>query len=165
MGIEEFVQMHSRALLRTAWLLTGNWAAAEDLVQAALAKCWTRWSRIAAMEHPEAYVRRVLVTTYLGWRRRRWNAETVVEVLPDEPDAVDAYGAADLRDTLLAAMRQLPPRQRAVVALRYFQDLSEAETADALGCAVGTVKSQTSRAFTALRDIPGLRALSHPEVS
>jgi RNA polymerase sigma-70 factor (sigma-E family) len=158
MDFDEFVRTRSRALQRTAWLLTGDWAGAQDLVQTALAKCWVRWGRIERADQPDAYVRRVMITTFLGWRRRRWTGESVVSYLPDEPASGDAFAAAELRDLLVAALRQLPPRQRAVIALRYFDDLTEAATADTLGCSIGTVKSQTARALTTLRSAPGLRA-------
>jgi RNA polymerase sigma-70 factor (sigma-E family) len=165
MEFDEFVRTRSRGLQRTAWLLTGNWASAEDLVQTALAKCWARWNRIDRGEQPDAYVRRVMVTTFLGWRRRRWTGETAVAYLPDEPAPDDAFSASDLRDLLVVALRALPPRQRAVLALRYFDDLTEAATADALGCSVGTVKSQTARALTTMRATPGLRTTVRGEAS
>jgi RNA polymerase sigma-70 factor (sigma-E family) len=154
----EFVRGCSRRLQRTAWLLTGDWSGAEDLTQTALAKCWVRWSRVRRADNAEAYARRVLVTTFLGWRRRRWTGELAVSYLPESPAPGDDFGAADLRDALMAALRRLPPRQRAVVALRYFEDLTEAQTAAALGCSVGTVKSQAARALTTLRAASGLRA-------
>ncbi len=141
-----YVVGRRRSLLRAAWLLTGDWHLAEDLVQTALAKAYLAWRRI---DEPDAYVRRVLVTTYVTWWRRRWNAEQPTGELPDTPaDAVDT----DLRRQVLDVLRTLPRRQRAVVVLRYFEDLTEAETAAALGCSVGTVKSTTSRALAVLRE-------------
>nr|WP_240770330.1 SigE family RNA polymerase sigma factor [Nocardioides sp. GY 10127] len=152
MPFEEFVAARSGVLLRTAYLLTHDHALAEDLLQTALAKAWPAWGRI---EEPEAYVRRVLVTTFSSWWRRRWNGETPTEVLP-ETHAPDAHAAAGAREDLWSAMARLPRRQRAVVVLRYLEDLTEAQTADALGCSVGTVKSQTSKAFAKLRIDPSL---------
>ena len=146
----DFVRDRSPELLRSAWLLTGDWHAAHDLVQTALEKCWPKWGR--RIEHPEAYVRRVLLTTYLSWRRRRWTMEVPSEDLPEQA----ADGDHDLRLALIGALARLTPRQRAVIVLRYFDDLSEAETAELLGCSVGTVKSHASRGLQELRATPGL---------
>ena len=144
----EFVAARSPALLRTARLLTGDWAAAEDLLQDALAICWRRWSRIEG--NPEPYVHRVLVTTYLAKRRRFWNRERPTGELPELP--VDDASERVVQQTQVeAALRSLTPRQRAVIVLRYSEDLSEAETARVLGISVGTVKSQTSKALARLR--------------
>ena len=146
----EFVRDRSPELLRSAWLLTGDWHAAHDLVQTALEKSWPRWGR--RIEHPEAYVRRVLLTTYLSWRRRRWWGELPSASVPES-------GVADqpeLRLALLQVLGRLTPRQRVVIVLRYFDDLSEAETAGLLGCSVGTVKSHASRGLQELRAMPGL---------
>ena len=146
---EAFVAGSSRRLLRTAYLLTHDHALAEDLVQTALAKSWFAWSRIVG--DPEPYVRKVLVNTYASWWRRRWTGEHPTEVLPET--GVD--GPADRTD-LWAALERLPRRQRAVIVLRYFEDLTEAETARLLDCTIGTVKSQTSKAFAKLRLDPAL---------
>lgn len=153
----EFVRVESRSLLRTAWLLCGDWGMAEDLVQTALAKTWPRWETIdptAAVR--QAYVRRVLANTYFGWRKRRWTAETVTAHLPEAPVGNDEFAASDLRGALIEHLRHLPARQRAVIVLRYFDDLTEAATAEALGCSIGTVKTHASRALATLRTIPGL---------
>jgi RNA polymerase sigma-70 factor (sigma-E family) len=147
-GFEEFVASRGRDLWRTAWLLTGDAHKAEDLVQTALMKCWRRWSSIADDGAVEAYVRRTMVTTYTDWWRRRWNAEQPTDDLPDVVHR-DADGG-DRHDTL-AALASLPRGQRAVIVLRFYEDLTEAQTAAALGISVGTVKSQTSRALSALR--------------
>ena len=150
-SFDEFVTARSTALLRTAYLLTHDHALAEDLLQTSLAKAWFAWGRIEA--HPEAYVRRVLVTTYATWWRRKWNGERPTETLPEQlAVAPDTDGAQDL----WSALESLPRRQRAVVVLRYFEDLSVAETADALGVSPGTVKSQLSKALTKLRVDPRL---------
>ena len=155
-SVEDFIAANSRMLLRSAWLLTGDWASAEDLVQVALLKSWQRWESIEA-DAPEVYVRRVLVNTFLSWRRRRWNGERPVAELPERA-AVDELSTRELRHSLRGALLGLPVRQRAVVVLRYFNDLSEAQTADVLGCSIGNVKSQAHRALNKLRAAPELRA-------
>jgi RNA polymerase sigma-70 factor (sigma-E family) len=155
-GFREYVVARSPALTRAAWLLTGDRTAAEDLVQNALVRMWSRWARIERDGSVDAYARRVLVTTYINGWRRRWRGEVPTEVLPDGPAATDAHAATDLRLSVRRALAELPPRQRAVVVLRYFEDLTEAQTADALGCSVGTVKSQTARALARLRVHPWL---------
>jgi RNA polymerase sigma-70 factor (sigma-E family) len=142
-----------RALLRSAWLLTGDWPAAEDLVQTALIKVWPRWARICAGGDPDAYVRRVLFTTYASASRRRWRGEQPVPDLPDLPAGHDPEAAVDLRDALQRVLPLLPPGQRAVLVLRYYEDLSEAQTAAALGVSVGTVKSQAAKALARLRTV------------
>jgi len=130
----DFVRERSPELLRSAWLLTGDWHLAHDLVQTALEKSWPRWGR--RVEHPDAYVRRVMLTTYLSWRRRRWTAEVPTEELPEGSSGADD---GDVRLALLGVLASLSPRQRAVIVLRYFDDLSEDATAEVLGCSVGTV--------------------------
>ena len=152
-GFDEFVAARSGGLLRTAYLLTHDHALAEDLLQTALAKAWFVWSRIEG--RPEPYVRKVLVNTYATWWRRRWHGELATEELPERGTA-DGTAASDTGHDLWLAMERLPRRQRAVVVLRYFEDLTEAETARLLGCSVGTVKSQTSKAFAKLRIDPAL---------
>lgn len=149
---DEFVAARSDALLRTAYLLTHDHDLAEDLVQTALSKAWFHWKRIDG--RPEPYVRRILVNTYASWWRRKWRGELPTAELPERPAVgAESYDAAH---DLWTAMARLPRRQRAVVVLRYFEDLSEAETAAVLGCAPGTVKSQASRALAKLRIDPAL---------
>ena len=152
---DAFVAARSSALLRTAYLLTREHALAEDLLQTALTKAWFAWSRIEAA--PEAYVRKVLVNTYATWWRRKWNGEHATDEVPDRGVA-SASDASDLSHDLWQAMERLPRRMRAVVVLRYFEDLSEAETAALLGCSVGTVKSQTAKALAKLRLDPAVVA-------
>jgi len=144
-----FVERQWGPLLRTAYLLTGDRGHAEDLVQAALEKTHRRWGRVSRMEAPVAYVRRAMVNTATSWRRRRRVSE--VPLLGADGPAADPYGQVEQRQQVLAALRELPPRMRAVLVLRYFGDLSEAEVADALGCSTGTVKSQASRGLDRLR--------------
>jgi RNA polymerase sigma-70 factor (sigma-E family) len=145
----DFVLARRRALLRTAWLLTGDWHAAEDLVQTALMRCYPHWRRIAT-DNPDGYVRRAIATAHISARRRKWWGERPIATPPDGT-ANDEYETADSRHVLVAALRRLPARQRATVVLRFYEDLTEAETAAALGCSVGTVKSQTAKALAALR--------------
>jgi RNA polymerase sigma-70 factor (sigma-E family) len=149
-GFRDYVAARQRALLRTARMLTGNQHTAEDLVQATLERVWPRWSRVVRDGEPDAYVRRVLVNTYSTWWRRKWRGETPTSELPDVA-APDAFAEADLADALRRLLPALTPRQKAVVVLRFYEDLSEAATAEALGCSVGTVKSQTSKALARLR--------------
>ncbi|WP_406208953.1 SigE family RNA polymerase sigma factor [Kitasatospora sp. NBC_01560] len=147
---EEFVAARSPRLLRMAWLLTGDPHLAEDLLQTALAKVWPKWDKIS-IDRPEAYVRRVLVNSHVSWWRRRWQGELPHGELPEPPTDADPYEDVVVGHVVASAVRALPPRQRAVVVLRYFEDLSVEETAAALGCSTGTVKSQTHRALLALR--------------
>jgi RNA polymerase sigma-70 factor (sigma-E family) len=148
-GFREFVHSRSPGLLRTAYLLTGDRASAEDLVQTALVKAYRHWGRITAAGSPEAYVRRIMVNERRTWWRRNRGRELVGGV-PERP-ARDELSAVDDRDAMWRAVLALPPRTRAVLVLRYWEDLSEAETAVALGCSVGTVKSQASRGLRKLQ--------------
>jgi RNA polymerase sigma-70 factor (sigma-E family) len=157
LSVEDFIDRNSRLLLRSAWLLTGNWASAEDLVQTALLQSWLHWDAIKT-DAPELYVRRVLMNTFLSGQRRRWTRERPVAELPEHA-ALDELAATELRHVIRRSLSGLPARQRAVVVLRYFGDLSEAQTAQVLGCSVGTVKSQTSRALAKLRSVPELQSL------
>ena len=151
-GFDAFVGARSRQLLRTAYLLTHDHALAEDLVQTALAKAWFAWDRIEA-DDPEPYVRKVMVNTYASWWRRRWNGEQSTAEVPDVGEAV---GGAEERTDLWRALRRLPKRQRAVIVLRFYEDLTEVETARVLDCTVGTVKRHSSRALAKLRMDPAL---------
>jgi len=149
-GFREFVAARSPALLRTAWLLTGDAHLAEDLLQTALARTWPQWARLHPTGDPDAYVRRVMVNTSLSWRARPWNGEWATDQLPVR-EATDPHGRVLDRAYLADVLCALTPRQRAVLVLRFFEDLSEQQTADLLGCSVGTVKSHTSRALATLR--------------
>jgi RNA polymerase sigma-70 factor (sigma-E family) len=139
-------------LHRSAFLLCGDWQIAEDLVQESLARAAAHWHRIEQVSQPDAYVRRILVNQARQRFRRRSSHERPADSLP-EPGINDGAEARAGRDELMSALASLPVRQRAAVVLRYFEQLSEAETADALGCSVGTVKSQTSRALATLRRV------------
>jgi RNA polymerase sigma-70 factor (sigma-E family) len=146
----EFVLARSERLLRLAYLLTHDWMKAEDLLQAALIKVWSAWRNIEGKD-PEAYVRRVIVTTHVSWWRRRRVLEQPIGGLTDRPLPHDAIAEADQRDAMWRALGRLPARQRAVVVLRYFEDLTEVQVAELLNCSVGTVKSQHARALAKLR--------------
>ena len=144
-GFDEFVVARMPALLRTAYLLTGSHQDAEDLVQVALMKAVPHWRRIA--DHPEPYVRRILARESVSrWRGRRWR-----EVHTDRVPETSVDGPNDDRLALQQALAGLAPRQRAVIVLRYYEDLTEAETARVLGISVGTVKSQARDALARLR--------------
>jgi RNA polymerase sigma-70 factor (sigma-E family) len=143
-----FVAGRMPTLLRTAYLLTGDLGLAQDLVQSALATSWFAWSRIEG--DPEAYVRRVMVNTSVSWWRRRWRAERAVAAVPDV-GVPDATAGVPERDAMWRALARLPRRQRAVLVLRYYEDRSEAEIAEILGCSAGTVKSQAARGLAKLR--------------
>ena len=138
------------SLRRTAFLLCGDWHQADDLVQSALVKLYVAWPRIRENEQPDAYAHRTLVRCYLDERRRPWRRERPVEVLDDQ--AASSRPTDDLLD-LRDALARLPRRQRATLMLRYWLDASVAQTADALGCSEGTVKSQTARALNTLRTL------------
>jgi RNA polymerase sigma-70 factor (sigma-E family) len=146
----EFVAARSAALLRTAYLLAGDWATAEDLLQTALTKTYLAWKRLGEIEAVEPYTRRVLVNTATSWWRRRWHGERPTEVLPERA-APDQLAEQLERDVLWRHVKALPARQRAVLVLRFYEDMSEAQTAALLNISAGTVKSQTSRALTTLR--------------
>jgi RNA polymerase sigma-70 factor (sigma-E family) len=134
-------------LVRVGYLLSGDRDLAEDLVQAALFRVWPHWDRVSRGGNIDAYMRKAILSVYLSGRRRRWIKEIPTAALPDVagPDPNRQPGHTEQQ------VRALAPRQRAVVVLRFYLDLSEAETAEMLGCSVGTVKSQTARALATLR--------------
>lgn len=147
----EFVAARSGALHRAAYLMVGDVGLAQDLVQEALTKTYVAWPRLRDPANAEAYTRKAITTTAISWFRRKSFAERPSDAIPDRVAAGPA-DAADERAWLWAALLELPVRQRAAVVLRYYEDLSEAQTAAAMGCAVGTVKSQVSAALTKLRE-------------
>jgi RNA polymerase sigma-70 factor (sigma-E family) len=155
---DAFVLARSPALLRTSYLLVHDEALAEDLLQTALTKAWFAWRRIDGP--PEAYVRRVLVTTSASWWRRSWTRETPTAALPERATPASQDAPADGQD-LWEAIGHLPPRQRAVVVLRYLEDRTEVETAQLLDCSVGTVKSQCAKALAKLRLDSALEPVTH----
>jgi RNA polymerase sigma-70 factor (sigma-E family) len=160
--LARFVAERGDRLLRTAALLTGSRADGEDLLQSALERLLRNWRRIEG--DPENYVRRTLYNLATdGWRRERlWQrkAPLIAPAPPNDPSA-----AVDLRDTVVRVLTRLPPRQRAVLVLRYFEQLSEAETANLLGCSVGTVKSAASRGLDRLREMEETRHGAHAQAA
>ena len=141
---------HSAALIRSAWLLTGDRTDAEDLVQSALARAFGKWSRVRRADEPGAYVHKLMINTFLSGRRRRSSTERVVDTVPDR--GVDDVQAAHAeRDAVRGALATLTPRVRAALVLRYFEDLSEIETARRMGCSVSTVNNHVTRGLAVLR--------------
>lgn len=149
----KFVMDHQASLLRLAWGLTGDRQLAEDLAQTALTRLWPRWSRVKD-ENPWAYLQRIVATTYATWWRRRWRAEVATGELPEPAAGRDQFAIVDGLGSVRHWLETLPPRQRAIVVLRFLADLSIAETAAAMGCTEGTVKSQTAKALSHLRVSP-----------
>lgn len=148
------VATRSPSLFRTAYLVVGDHQQAQDLLQEALVKAFVAWPRLRDPGKAEAYVRRTIVTTAISWRRRRSFHERPVDPVPEARSADESERLAT-RDALWEQVCRLPPRQRAALVLRYYEDLSEAETAELLSCSVGTVKSQVSAALAKLRDRMG----------
>jgi RNA polymerase sigma-70 factor (sigma-E family) len=162
----EFVAARSGSLFRTAYLMVGEHALAQDLLQEALTKTYVAWPRLREVGNAEAYTRRTITNTAISWARRRSSHERPTEALPEPVDGRHAGDDVATRAWLWAELQQLPPRQRAAIVLRYYEDLSEAQTAQALGCAVGTVKSQVSTGLKRLRGRVGADLLPEPiEVS
>ncbi|MGH9122207.1 MAG: SigE family RNA polymerase sigma factor [Acidimicrobiales bacterium] len=159
---DSFVVGIQSRLQRSAWLLTGNWDDAEDLVQISLAKVWRHWDRVAGADSPEAYTRRTMLNSFLTSRRRRWHGEQPYSTLDPAPVG-DAADYVAVRTSVMEALAHLSPRQRAAVVLRFFDDLGEAQVAEAMGCRPGTVKSTTSKALSRLRLEPGLQGLVEQE--
>ena len=151
----EFVEHRSHALLRTCYLLVGDHQLAEDLLQEALIKTFIAWPRLRDPANVDAYARRTIVTTAISWRRRRSFHERPVDVLPDSASSTDEVEGLATHQVLVAHLRELPPRQRAAVVLRFYEDLSVAQTAEVMGCSVGAVKSHVSVAVARLRERMG----------
>jgi RNA polymerase sigma-70 factor (sigma-E family) len=151
-GFREFVAARLPRLARVAYLLTGSHHAAQDLVQSVLIKVAKHWPRAAQLDEPDAYLRRAVYHEHVSsWRRHR--RELPVAQTPAHAGPADEAEAAVRRMVLRQALARLTPRQRAVIVLRYFEDLSEQDTAETLGCSVGTVKSQTHHALARLRSL------------
>lgn len=151
-GFDDFLRTHGAALSRTAYLLTGDHQRAQDLMQSALVSTAVHWRRVAAGGRPQAYVRRVMVNQRTSWWRRHREREQPTDAVP-ETAAVPADDEVVSRLVLARALARLTVRQRAVLVCRFYEDMSEAETAEAMGCSVGTVKSQTRRALDRLRAV------------
>ena len=162
-GFAQFVEARERALQRTAWLLTGDRGLAEDLVQTALVRTWPRWERIRRHDDPEVYVRRVMVNTWATWARRKWRGERATQPVPEGPAPGDIAAEVAVRMAIRSALASLTARQRGVLVLRVFDDLSEAQVAQILDCAVGTVKSTMSQALAKLRSDGRLTELMEAE--
>jgi RNA polymerase sigma-70 factor (sigma-E family) len=149
-GFRDFVSDRSAALLRLAYLLSADRATAEDVLQTALVRAYLRWHRIAAS--PEAYVRRIVVTAAADERRKPYRRrEVAAEQVPDAADPSEPFHSAEVPERLRAALRSLPPRQRAAVVLRHWVGLEPAEVAELLDCSVENVRSQTLRGLDKLR--------------
>jgi RNA polymerase sigma-70 factor, ECF subfamily len=146
----DFVAARSAALLRVGYLLCGDLNLAEDLLQTSLTRTYLAWRRLDGIDSLEAYTRRVLFNTATSWWRRRWRGERPTLVLPEQPVS-DQTDRLVERDAVWRLLSTLPARQRAVIVLRYYEDLSEADIAAELGLSVGTVKSHASRALATLR--------------
>lgn len=150
-AFRDFAAARLPALLRFGHLLTGNPTSAEDLVQSALVRTAASWSRVRRQDDPEGYVRRTMVNLQINvWRARPWR-EALTADPPESPNARSMEAEYDDRDRMWRALATLPPRQRAVLVLRYYSDLSESEIAETLGCSRGTVKSQAAKALAKLR--------------
>ncbi len=148
---DDFVLARSPALQRAAFLMVGDVALAQDLVQEALTKTYVAWPRLHRTANAEAYTRKAITTTAIGWfRRKAWNNERVVEHLPEHSSSGHDDAVVE-RALLWTTLQSLPARQRAAIVLRYYEDLTEAQTAEAMGCAIGTVKSQVSAGLAKLR--------------
>ena len=156
-GFAEYVALRHDRLCKTAYLLTRDWAVAEDLVQTSLAKAWAAWSRIEG--DPDRYVYRIIANTHASWWRRRWRGEVPTDVIPEEPVERDFAGLLVDHDALWAAIGTLSKRQCAVIVLHYFDELTMQQVADALGCSLGTVKTQLSRGLARLRVNPEVQDL------
>jgi RNA polymerase sigma-70 factor (sigma-E family) len=148
----EFASARSGALLRAAYLMVGEESLAQDLLQEALTKTYVAWPRLRDPNAAEAYTRKAITTTAITWfRRKHWNNERATDLLPEVGSAAQDDLVAQ-RAWLWDALQKLPPRQRVAIVLRFYEDLTEAQTADAMGCAVGTVKSQVSSGIKKLRE-------------
>jgi RNA polymerase sigma-70 factor (sigma-E family) len=156
-----FVRDHGERHLRVAVLLTGDWHAAEDLVQASLVKLYQAWPRVDLVDgDPDAYLRRIIVNTQRSWWRARWRRETPVAELPEHAAGDGDADQRALASLIRQALGELPRRQRAVLVLRYLEDLPEAEIASLLGCSAGAVKTHAHRGLHALRAKLGDQAVS-----
>ena len=151
-GFAGFVREHTPALLRTAYLLTGNAQSAEELVQDTLVRLYPKWDRVEGADVPLAYVRRSVANGYINQQRRASRREFAYDDVPERIDPYDAVNQLADRDQIWAGLRHLPQRQRAALVLRFFEDLTDEESAAALGCRVGTVGSLISRGLATLRE-------------
>jgi RNA polymerase sigma-70 factor (sigma-E family) len=160
----QFIVARERSLRRTGWLLTGDWGLAEDLVQTALARVWPRWEKIRRRDNPEIYVRQVMINTWTTWNRRRWRGEKPSATVTDTAARGDLAAEVSMRLALRDVLATLTDRQRAVLVLRVYDDLPEAQVAQILKCSPGTVKSSLSRGLARLREDPRLAEFMEREV-
>ena len=162
MEFEEYVAARGRALERYAFVLTGDRQRSQDLVQTALFKAYRRWRQVSRAEHPDAYVRRILTTSYLDWRRRRSSTEEVIGDLPEPVSTgTDPADQVVLRDEMVRALGTLTPHQRAVLVLRHYEGYDDGAIAAVLGCGEATVRSHATRGAQRLRAV--LDPTSQPE--
>ena len=157
---DEFVQVRGWALLRFAYVLSGDSHLAEDLVQEVLARMHRRWDKVTAMHHPEAYVRTAIVRQYLSWRRRRSARESILAEVPEPLGLDEPQQQVLARDQMWQLLTGLPRAQRAVLVLRFYCDLPDDEIAALLGCGESTVRSQASRALARMRKLLGEEGVS-----
>ena len=157
----EFMSARSASLFRTAYLIVGDHQLAQDLLQESLIKTYIAWSRLRDVSNAEAYTRKAIVTTAISWRRRRSFHERPTDLQPDTA-VPDPGEAVTIHSSMVTQLRTLPPRQRAAIVLRYYEDLSEAQTAEVMGCSVGAVKSHVSTGLRRLRDRLGANFLTAP---
>ncbi|MBT2233280.1 SigE family RNA polymerase sigma factor [Nonomuraea sp. NEAU-A123] len=157
-GFAEYVAQRHLRLCRTAYLLARDWGTAEDLVQTALAKAWVAWRRIEG--NPDPYVYRIIVNTHASWWRRRWRGEVPAESIPETADPRDPAAEVADQAAMWSAIGTLSPRQRAVVVLHYFEGRTLTQVADIVGCSLGAVKGQLSRALIRLRVDPDIQAMN-----
>lgn len=148
----DYVRARGDHYLRVAAMLTGDWQTAEDLLQASLVKLYRAWPKLDTSTGPDAYLRRIIVNTHRSWWRARWRRETPAAELPDDATGEDIAGSHALGVVVRQSLARLPRQQRAVLVLRYLEDLPEAEVARLLGCSTGTVKTHAHRGLRALRE-------------
>ncbi|WP_062349911.1 SigE family RNA polymerase sigma factor [Herbidospora yilanensis] len=149
----DFVRRRGDHHLRTAVLLTGDWHAAEDLVQTSLGKLLAVWDRLDTTAGPDAYLRKIMVNTHRSWWRARWRREIPRAELPDTAGPGDLSEGRVVAEEVRAALRRLPARQRTALVLRFFADLPEAEVAGLMGCSAGSVKAHVHRGLKAMRKL------------
>jgi RNA polymerase sigma-70 factor (sigma-E family) len=154
-GFDDFVLGRGRALLRFAYVVSGDAYLAEDLVQEVLARLHRRWDKVIAMQHPEAYVRTSIVRQFVSWRRRRSAREAILAEVPEPAALAEPQQGVLARDQMWRLLANLPRAQRAVLVLRFYCDLPDDEIATLLGCGESTVRSQASRAFARMRIMLG----------
>jgi len=151
-SFDEVVASNERRLLRLALMLSGGVHSAEDLVQTVLARAHRRWDRIGSLEHPEAYLRTMVLNEFLSWRRRLKNRELPLAELAETPTTEDISGRLAQRDAAWRLLANLPRRQRAVLVLRFYEDLPDDEIAAVLDCSPSTVRSNAARGLATLRE-------------